>query len=175
MKLVATDIPGAFVIELERVDDERGSFARIYDERALAERGLDARIAQSSLSWNTARGTLRGLHYQEAPHAEAKTVRVVRGAIFDVAVDLRAGSPTRGTWVGFELSADNGRALHMPAGCAHGFVTLADATLVLYNISVPYVPAANRGVRWDDPKLAIAWPIAPTVISARDRELPLFT
>jgi dTDP-4-dehydrorhamnose 3,5-epimerase len=173
MRFVATALAGMYVIELERHHDERGGFAREYDAHEFEAHGLDPRIAQSSLSWNTARGTLRGLHYQAAPHLEAKTVRVVAGAIFDVAVDVRAGSPTFGKWVGEELSAANGRALHIPAGYAHGFLTLADATVVQYQMSVAYRPEADRGVRWDDPALAIAWPFAPTCMSARDRALPL--
>jgi dTDP-4-dehydrorhamnose 3,5-epimerase len=174
MRFAPTALAGAYIIELDRNDDERGGFARVYCSREFADRGLDARLAQSSMSWNTKRGTLRGLHYQIAPHEEAKTVRVVAGAIFDVAVDLRAGSPTRGRWISVELSADNQRALHVPAGCAHGFLTLADSSTVYYDISVPYEPDATRGIRWDDPALAIAWPFAPIVISARDRELPSF-
>jgi dTDP-4-dehydrorhamnose 3,5-epimerase len=172
MRFVATELPGAYVIELERQDDARGGFARIYCAREFEDHGLDPHVAQTSLSWSPARGTLRGLHYQLEPHAEAKTVRVVAGAVFDVAVDLRAGSPTFRKWIGVELSADNGRALYVPAGCAHGFLTIADATVVLYQISVPYAPDAARGVRWNDPALAIAWPFAPTVIGARDREWP---
>lgn len=173
MKFVATPLAGAYVLELERHDDDRGSFARTYCARELAEHGLDTRIAQCSLSWNTARGTLRGLHYQDAPHEESKTVRVVAGAIFDVMVDLRAGSLTRGQWFGTELSAANGRALHIPAGFAHGFLTLEDQSVLHYQISDFYVPDAGRGIRWDDPTLAIAWPFAPTCISDRDRALPL--
>jgi len=172
MKFVATPLAGAFVLEVDRHDDDRGGFARIYCAREFTEHGLDARIAQSSLSWNTARGTLRGLHYQVAPHAESKTVRVVAGAIFDVMVDLREESPTRGQWFSTELSAANGRALHIPAGFAHGFLTLADDSVVHYQISDFYVPDAGRGIRWNDPQIAIAWPFAPTCISDRDRELP---
>lgn len=174
MKFVATPLPGAFVLEVERHEDSRGSFARTYCAREFAEHGLDSRIAQSSLSWNTAKGTLRGLHYQNAPHEESKTVRVVAGAIFDVMVDLRASSPTRGQWFGAELSAANGRALHIPAGFAHGFLTLEDQSVLHYQISDFYVPNASRGLRWDDPTLAIKWPFTPTIISDRDRDLPLW-
>jgi dTDP-4-dehydrorhamnose 3,5-epimerase len=174
MRFVSTALAGTYVLELERHDDERGGFARISCAREFAEHDLDARTAQSSLSWNTVRGTLRGLHYQAEPHAEAKTVRAIAGAIFDVAVDLRAGSSTYGRWVGVELSETNGRALYIPVGCAHGFLTLADESVVLYQISVPYEPGASRGIRWNDPTIQIQWPFTPTCISARDRELPLF-
>jgi dTDP-4-dehydrorhamnose 3,5-epimerase len=170
MRFVATELAGAYVIEVERQDDARGSFARVYCAQELAEHGLDARVAQTSMSWNPRRATLRGLHYQLEPHAEAKLVRAVAGAMFDVAVDLRPESPSYRKWVGVELSGDNARAFFIPAGCAHGFLTLVDATTVLYQISVPYAPESARGVRWNDPALAIAWPFAPTVISARDRE-----
>jgi dTDP-4-dehydrorhamnose 3,5-epimerase len=175
MRFVPTALPGAYVLELERHDDERGSFARVYCDREFSDHALDTRVAQSSLSWNTTRGTLRGLHYQAAPNAEAKTVRAVVGAIFDVAVDLRASSPTFGKWIGVELSAENGRALHVPAGCAHGFLTLVDASVVLYQISAPYSPETSRGIRWDDPTIGIVWPFAPTCMNPRDRELPLFS
>src|SRR5690606_499869 len=132
------------------------------------------RFVQSSTSFNSRRGTLRGLHYQAAPHEEAKLIRCTRGAVFDVAVDLRAGSPTRGRWYGIELSAANARTLYIPEGCAHGFQTIADDTELLYHMSVEYVPDAARGIRWDDPTLAIAWPIADPILSARDRALPCY-
>jgi dTDP-4-dehydrorhamnose 3,5-epimerase len=172
MRFVATPVPGAFELELERHDDERGTFARTFCADEFASHGLDPHIAQTSLSWNKIRGTLRGLHFQRAPHAEAKTVRVVAGAIFDVVADIRPDSPTFGRWHGAELTAENGRALHIPAGCAHGFLTLADATVVHYEISARYESSASAGVRWDDPTLAIVWPFAPVRIGARDRDLP---
>jgi dTDP-4-dehydrorhamnose 3,5-epimerase len=173
MKFLPTPLAGVFVIELERFEDDRGAFARIYDPSELEHRGLDPRIAQCSLSWNHARGTLRGMHYQIAPHEEAKTVRAVAGAIFDVAVDLRGDSPTRGKWFGIELTAANFRALHIPAGLAHGFLTLEDASVVHYQISTPYVPDAHRGIRWDDPAVAIDWPFQPVLVNERDRSFPL--
>ena len=164
------------VVELEPFLDERGSFARIWASEELAAQGLTATLAQCSISRNVRAGTIRGLHFQEAPHEEAKLVRCIRGAMFDVAVDLRSGSLTRGQWFGVELSAENGRALYVPEGCAHGFQTLVDDTEVLYLISTPYVPAAQAGVRWDDPALAITWPDAPTrTISERDAAWPLLT
>ncbi|MBA3454735.1 MAG: dTDP-4-dehydrorhamnose 3,5-epimerase [Deltaproteobacteria bacterium] len=172
MKFIPVPLAGAFVLEVERHDDERGGFGRTYCARELAAQGLDPRIAQCSMSWNTSRGTLRGMHYQASPHEEAKTVRVVAGAIFDVMVDLRPGSPTRGQWFGAELSASNHRALYIPAGFAHGFLTMSDQSVVHYQISDFYVPEASRGFRWDDPSVAIAWPFPPTCISDRDRALP---
>jgi len=176
LRFSKTEIAGLVVVELEPFLDERGSFARIWSSEELANQGLTATLAQCSISRNVRAGTLRGLHFQEAPHEEAKLVRCIRGAMFDVAVDLRAGSPTRGQWFGVELSAENGRALYIPEGCAHGFQTLAEDTEVLYLISTPYVPAASAGVRWDDPVLGIAWPDAPTrTISERDAAWPLLT
>jgi dTDP-4-dehydrorhamnose 3,5-epimerase len=170
----ATALPGVFVLELERHPDERGFFARTYDPEELRAQGLDPTVAQASVSFNHRRGTLRGLHYQAAPLEEAKLVRVTRGAVFDVVVDVRSGSPTRGRHVAVTLSADEGNQLYVPPGCAHGFQTLADATEVSYLISVPYSPAHARGYRYDDPTLAIPWPEPVTVISARDRALPPF-
>jgi dTDP-4-dehydrorhamnose 3,5-epimerase len=172
MQFVPTPLAGAFVLELEPSRDDRGGFARTFCQRELTEHGLDARVSQCSVSWNTARGTLRGMHYQRPPHDEAKTVRVTAGAVFDVMVDLRADSSTYANWFGTELSADNGRAVFIPAGFAHGFITLCDASVVYYMITTPYEPEASAGIRWDDPTLAIAWPLAPLVISERDRGLP---
>jgi dTDP-4-dehydrorhamnose 3,5-epimerase len=163
MRLVETTIAGAYVIEPEPVTDERGWFARVFDREVFAGQGLAADYPQHSLSYNARRGTLRGLHYQAPPGAEAKIVRCVAGAIHDVIVDLR----TRQS-VAVELSAENRRALYVPPHCAHGFLTLADASEVLYLISEPYDPALARGLRWNDPSLAIDWPFAPSMISPRD-------
>jgi dTDP-4-dehydrorhamnose 3,5-epimerase len=177
MRFTETAVAGALVVEPDRFEDERGFFARTFSRDEFAERGLDSRVDQCSLSFNAREGTLRGLHYQEAPHGEAKLVRCTRGAIYDVALDLRAGSPTYLRWAGVELSADNGHALFLPEGCAHGFQTLVDASEVLYQISTPYVPSAARGVRWDDPAFEIDWPPAPPhgrTMSARDAEYPDF-
>jgi len=170
----ATALHGVFVITPEPHADERGYFARIYDPDELAAHGLDATIAHGSVSFNHRRGTLRGLHYQAPPFEEAKLVRVTRGAVFDVAVDARPGSPTRGRHVAVTLSAEEGNQIYIPTGCAHGFQTLADATEVSYLISARYSPQHARGFRFDDPTLAIPWPEPVTVISARDRELPPF-
>jgi dTDP-4-dehydrorhamnose 3,5-epimerase len=174
MRFRETTLPGVWLLEPEPQADERGYFARAWCARELAERGLTDAFVQSSVSFNSRRGTLRGLHYQAAPHGEAKLVRCTRGALFDVAIDLRDGSPTRGRWYGTELSAMNGRTLYIPAGCAHGFQTLADDTEALYHMSTEYRADAARGVRWDDPTLNIAWPIAEPILSERDRALPCF-
>lgn len=166
------EVRGAFVIELDRRPDERGFFARTFCAREYAAHGIEGRVVQCSLSYNEVRGTLRGLHYQCAPHEEGKTVRCRDGAIFDVIADLRAGSPTRHRWFGIELSAARGTALYVPPGCAHGFLTLEDHTAVDYFIDTDHVPEAARGVRWDDPTLAIGWPFAPVRISERDQGFP---
>jgi dTDP-4-dehydrorhamnose 3,5-epimerase len=168
-----TRLPGAFVVEIEPHDDERGFFARVWDGEEFAARGLDARVTQSSIAYNHAAGTLRGLHYQVAPFAETKLVRCTRGAIWDVVVDLRRDSPTFLEWVGVELSADNRRTLYVPEDFAHGYQTLLDASEVWYQMSVPYAPDAARGLRWDDAQLAIEWPAADArIVSERDRTWP---
>lgn len=165
-----TPIGGAFLITLEPVADERGSFARTFSADEFEAHGLDARVVQCNVSTNVRAGTLRGLHYQAEPRAEAKLVRCSRGAIFDVVVDLRAGSPTRLRWFGAELSAGNGRMLFVPAGLAHGFQTLVDDSEVVYQMSEAYSPEHARGVRWDDPAFGIEWPPAPSrTLSERDR------
>jgi dTDP-4-dehydrorhamnose 3,5-epimerase len=169
-----TRIEGARIVESERLVDERGFFARTWDADDFAEQGLTGRLAQCSISYNRARGTLRGLHYQLPPHEEAKLVRCTAGALFDVAVDLRPKSPTFKSWIGVELTALNRLALYVPEGCAHGFLTLTDDTEVLYLISAPHVPEAARGVRWDDPGLGIEWPAEVVVINERDSSYPDF-
>jgi dTDP-4-dehydrorhamnose 3,5-epimerase len=172
-----TSVAGAFVVEPERIEDERGFFARTFSVKEFASRGLDTRVDECSTSFNVREGTLRGMHYQLAPHAESKLVRCTRGAIYDVAVDLRPDSPSYLRWFGLELSPENGYALFVPEGCAHGFQTLADASEVLYQISAPYVPDAGRGVRWDDPAFGIEWPAPPAggrTMTSRDAEYPDF-
>ena len=166
-------LSGAFTIEMQRLEDERGFFARSFCAREFEARGLPGAMPQSSVSFNTRRGTLRGLHYQAEPHAEDKLVRCTAGAIYDVIVDLRPASPTRRHWFGIELSAENHRSLFVPKGFAHGFITLREDTEVLYMISVPYVPGFDRGVRWNDPRVGVEWPLQPTVVSARDAAFPL--
>jgi dTDP-4-dehydrorhamnose 3,5-epimerase len=174
MILRETRIGSVWVVEPDKLEDERGFFARTWDPVEFAERGLNPKLAQCSLSYNRAAGTLRGLHYQAAPHEEAKLVRCTAGAIFDVALDLRLGSPTLGEWFGIELTAANRLALYVPEGCAHGFVTLDDDSEVQYQISERYVPEAARGVRWDDRAFGISWPRNVVVINERDRSYPDF-
>ena len=172
-----TPLGGAYVVEQERIVDERGFFARTWAAEELAARGLETAVAHMNTSFNARAGTLRGLHYQVAPHDEAKLVRATRGAIWDVAVDLRPGSPTYCGWHGVELNEDNGLAFFIPTGFAHGFQSLADASEVLYVMSAPYVPEAARGVRWDDAAFAIGWPAEPPhgrLMSERDRSWPDF-
>jgi dTDP-4-dehydrorhamnose 3,5-epimerase len=173
MIFTESPISGAYVVELEQLTDERGFFARTYCAEQFAARGLGPELRQCSVSYNARKGTLRGLHYQGAPHEEHKLVRCTAGAIYDVIVDIRASSPTYRHWFGAELTADNRRSLFIPAGFAHGFVTLTDHAEVYYMISVAHAPEYSRGFRWNDPAFAIAWPVAPTVISARDASYPL--
>lgn len=168
MILTELPLPGGFLVETEKLADQRGYFARVFCVSEFRERGLDTSVEQCNLSFNDRRLTLRGMHYQAAPHAESKLVRCTRGAIFDVAVDLRRDSPTYLRWYGTELSADNAHALYLPEGMAHGFLTLEDGSEVLYQMSAPYVASAARGVRWDDPVFGIAWPAPPEIISERD-------
>jgi dTDP-4-dehydrorhamnose 3,5-epimerase len=168
MRFSPSRVPGVLVVDVEAHADDRGSFARLQCPDEFSSAGHPFSPAQTSLSRNPAAGTLRGLHYQPAPFAEAKLVRTVRGRMFDVAVDLRPDSPTFRQWVGEELSADNGRALFIPQGVAHGFLTLEPDTDVLYQISPKFEPGHEAGVRWNDPAFAITWPIQPSLISERD-------
>jgi len=169
-----TGIEGAWVIEPDRVEDERGFFARTWDTDEFARRGLNPALAQCSISYNRARGTLRGMHYQAAPDEEAKLVRCTAGAVFDVVLDLRPQSPTFKRWFGVDLTPENRLALYVPEGCAHGFLTLENGSEVHYQISQFYSPAAGRGVRWDDPAFGIAWPGEAVVMNERDRSYPDF-
>ena len=170
MKFVETPLPGAWVIEPERRSDERGWFARTFDAEEFRAHGMDSAVAQCNASHTARRNTLRGMHYQAEPHGEPKLVRCVRGAIFDVAIDLRPDSEAYCSWHGVELSSENARAYYIPAGFAHGFQTLADGCEVLYQMGHRYVPEAARGVRWDDPAFGISWPAVEgeRLISARD-------
>ena len=168
------EIAGAYLLEPERHEDARGFFARTYCRRELEERGLDPRVVQCSVSFNHRRGTVRGMHYRAAPSEEVKLVRCTRGAIWDVIVDLRRDSPSFKRHTGVELDAENRVSLYVPAGVAHGFQTLRDATEVFYQMSDFYDPAAAGGVRWNDPAFEITWPQEITVISERDQELPDF-
>jgi dTDP-4-dehydrorhamnose 3,5-epimerase len=169
-----TVVQGAWIVEPEPLEDERGFFARTWDSNEFAAQGFDGRLVQCSVSYNSVRGTLRGLHFQRPPHEEAKLVRCTSGAFFDVAVDLRENSPSFCRWTGVELSAENRVALYIPGGCAHGFLTLTDGVEVLYQISEYWAPDAARGVRWDDPAFSIDWPGDVLVINERDQTYPDF-
>jgi dTDP-4-dehydrorhamnose 3,5-epimerase len=169
-----TKLPGAFVIEPERHEDERGFFARTFCREEFAARGLNLHIAQCNISFNKRQGTLRGMHYQVPPFAEAKLVRCTAGAIFDVIIDLRESSVTFRQHSAVELSAETGKMLYVPEGFAHGFQTLLDDTEVFYQMSNPYVPECARGVRWNDPSFGIGWPSAVRTILERDRNFPDF-
>jgi dTDP-4-dehydrorhamnose 3,5-epimerase len=172
VRFVPTSLAGVYVIEQERHVDDRGFFARTWCAQEFAAHALETSFTQCSVSFNRRRGTLRGLHYQAPPFAEVKLVRCTRGALFDVAVDLRPDSATFRRWVGVELTPEDGRALYVPRGCAHGFYALADGTEVAYQISAPYHPESARGVRWNDPLHGVAWPGPVGVIAPRDRDYP---
>jgi dTDP-4-dehydrorhamnose 3,5-epimerase len=174
MKFNETKLPGVFEIHIERLADDRGFFARSWCQKEFEDHGLDGGLVQCSVSLNKRKGTLRGVHYQAAPYAEAKVVRCTAGAIYDVVLDLRASSPTFKQWFAAELSADNRRSLYIPKGCAHGFLTLTDESEVLYLMSEFYHPEAGRGVRWNDPAFQIAWPDQVEAISERDQTYPDF-
>src|SRR5580698_2446499 len=172
MKFIETPLAGAFVLEPERRTDERGFFARVFCCDEFSAHCLDYNPAQCNISFNPAKATLRGMHYQAAPHQEVKLVRCTMGAVFDVIIDLRSASRTLGQWFGVELSAQNRRMVYVPKDFAHGYLTLAADTEVFYQVSEFYKSAAERGACWDDPAFAIEWPLRPEVISARDREHP---
>jgi dTDP-4-dehydrorhamnose 3,5-epimerase len=173
VRFVPTKLEGAYLVQAERHDDERGFFARTWSREEFVERGLVPDLSQCSISRNTRAGTLRGMHFQTPPHAEAKLVRCTAGAIFDVIIDLRPESSTHARWVGYELSAETGNALYIPKGFAHGFQTLVDGAEVFYMISDPYAPEAAAGVRWDDAAFEIDWPYADVrVMNERDRSYP---
>jgi len=167
-----TILPGVVKIDVEQKSDDRGFFARSYCRRDFAEQGLNPGLVQCNVSFNTKKGTLRGIHYQAEPMPEAKLVRCTAGAIYDVVVDLRPQSPTFKQWVGVTLSAENRRMLYVPERCGHGFLTLENNTEVFYQMSEFYYPELARGVRWNDPAFNITWPTAVQVISDRDRTYP---
>ena len=169
-----TTIPGAFVIELEPIRDERGFFARTWCATQFAKRGLSTTIAQVNTALSAAAGTLRGMHYQAAPHAEVKIAHCPRGAAYDVVLDLRPDSPQYRRWFGLELSEQNFRALYIPEGCAHGYLTLEPDTVLTYSTSVEYAPKSAAGVRFDDPAFGIHWPRAASVVSKADSAWPAF-
>ncbi|MBJ7454425.1 MAG: dTDP-4-dehydrorhamnose 3,5-epimerase [Thermoleophilia bacterium] len=173
MRFTPTPLEGAWLVDLDRIEDERGFFARSWSPEEFAAYGLSTDLAACNVSFNAAAGTLRGMHFQADPHGEVKLVRCTAGAIFDVLVDLRPGSPTHRRWTGAVLSAENRSALYIPEGFGHGFQTLVPDSEVLYLMSSPYVAEAARGVRWDDPAFGIDWPPAEhRVMSERDRTYP---
>jgi dTDP-4-dehydrorhamnose 3,5-epimerase len=174
MKFIATGLTGAYVIELERLEDERGFFARTFCRDEFAAHGLRPTFVQCNVSFNTRKGTLRGLHFQAKPHEEAKLVRCTRGAIYDVFVDIRRDSPSCKRWMAVELTAENRRMLYVPEGCAHGFQTLEDNSEVFYQISEMYHAQYARGLRWNDPAFAIRWPLPDPILSERDTHYPDF-
>lgn len=175
MIFTQTEIDGLFVIEPEKFEDIRGWFVRTYCAGEFTKHGLDSEVSQCSLSYNTHRGTVRGLHYQAAPYEEVKVVRCMKGRVFDVAVDIREGSPTRGKYVSLELSEENGKALYIPKGFAHGFMSLEDDTLILYQMSTPYNRQSARTIRYNDPQINIAWPsVEHITISDKDKNAPLW-
>lgn len=173
MIFVETKLKGAFTIELERFEDERGFFSLSWSAAEFAGRGLNPSLVECNVSFNLKKGTIRGMHYQRAPHTQAKLVRCTMGSIYDVIIDLRAGSPTYKRWVGLELTARNRRMVYVPKDFAHGFQTLEDDTEVFYQMSDQYAPKSSSGVRWDDPAFGIDWPIPASVISPTDRQFDL--
>lgn len=174
MKFYPTPLRDAHLIELEKRGDDRGFFARVFCTDEFARAGLEMRFVQINNSLSAQKGTLRGLHYQLTPAAEVKVVRCIRGALFDLILDIRPGSPTFGRWYGAELSAENRLMMYVPRGFAHAILTLADDTEALYLVSAAYSPQNERGIRWNDPKFSIDWPITPQVISDKDTGWPDF-
>lgn len=174
MIFTETKLRGAFVVEPERFEDERGFFARTWSQKEFSEHGLDARMVECNVSFNKKKGTLRGMHFQAAPHGQAKLVRCTAGAIYDVIVDLRPDSSTFRQWTGVELTARNCRMLYVPEDFAHGFQTLEEDTEVFYQMSEYYAPQSSSGVRWNDPAFGIEWPPDERTIIARDRAYPDF-
>lgn len=175
LELTPTTLDGVYRIRFARVRDERGSFVRTFDRAVFTARGLNAVWAEHGEALNASAGTLRGLHFQRAPHGEVKLIRCTRGAVYDVLVDVREHAPTFGRWEAFELAEGDDAALYAPAGFAHGYQTLRDDTVMTYLHSAPYAAGASAGYRYDSPGLAIRWPLAPTVMSARDRALAAFS
>ena len=174
--MIFTELPlaGAFVIDLEPRKDERGFFARAYCERELEQHGLKTGIVQANLSQNVRKGTVRGMHYQKAPHAEVKMVRCTNGAIFDAIIDIRPDSRTYLQWTSVELSRENRRMLYVPEGFAHGYQALTDDSEVLYLVTAFYAPQDEAAIRWDDPRFKITWPIAEVILSPKDAVHPDF-
>ena len=174
MKLIETPITGAYILDIDRLGDDRGFFARVFCRHEFKDLGLTREIVQINNSFNSQTGTLRGLHYQLPPHEETKIIRCVRGALFDLILDLRPRADTYGQSFGCELSAENRRMMYVPKGVAHGFITVVDDTEVMYFMDEFYAPQFERGVRWNDPQFNLTWPMAPLVISDKDAERPDF-
>ena len=176
MKFTETKLSGAYVIDLERIEDDRGFFARAWSESELSERGLESHIVQCNTSSNKRASTIRGFHLQKRPHQEVKMIRCVRGALHDVIIDLRQGSPTFMEWIGVDLTDEDRRMLYVPRGFAHGYQTLVDDTEAFYMVTDPYTPGAEVGIRWDDPAFKIEWPMGePASVSEKDRAWPDFS
>ena len=176
MRFTETKLPGAYIVELEPIRDNRGFFSRVICRREFDELGLTTDFVQANLTFSRRRGTLRGMHYQIAPHKEIKLVRCTRGAIYDVIVDMRPDSPAYLQWLALELTADNRRMIYIPGEFAHGYLTLRDNTEVFYEVAQYYAPEYERGFRWDDPAINIEWPkIEPLILSDKDRAWPDFT
>ncbi len=170
-----THLKGAYIIELKKLEDDRGFFARAWCQKEFEEHGLTARLVQCNLSFNPKKGTLRGMHYQVAPYEETKLIRCTKGAIFDAIIDLRPASPTYKSWFGAELTEENRKMLFVPEGFAHGYLTLVDHSEVFYQVSEFYQPGAESGLRWNDPAINIQWPLrGPMIISSKDRSWPDF-
>jgi len=175
MLFTETPLAGAYIIDIVALQDERGFFARTWSSEELEKRGLDTTLVQCNVAWNPLKGTLRGMHFQRAPQEEVKIIRCTRGALFDVIIDLRTDSPTFRQWTSVELTAESRRMLYVPKGFAHGYITLTDDVEAYYHVSAPYTPECAGGVRWDDPAFGIKWPLAPTLMSERDRDWPHFS
>jgi dTDP-4-dehydrorhamnose 3,5-epimerase len=176
MKFTETKLPGVYLVEPQRFADERGFFAPSFRAQDFAAQGLASVFVENNISYSNSRGTIRGLHYQAAPYGQAKLVRCTRGAVFDVAVDLRPASPTFKQWVGVELSDENRSMLYVPADCAHGYQTLVDDSEVFYMVSTPYAPESGRGFRWNDPAFGIEWrEVGARILIERDQEYPDFS
>jgi dTDP-4-dehydrorhamnose 3,5-epimerase len=174
MRFQETNVEGVLLIAPDHFEDERGFFERTWAEEQFEAHGLETRVVHRNRSYNRAAGTLRGMHFQFAPHAEVKVVSCLVGAVFDVAIDIRAESPTFGQWFGAELRQDNGALLYVPRGCAHGYLSLEPHSTVEYLVSHAYHPEAAGGIRWDDPSFNVRWPAKPSVITARDASWPDF-
>ena len=174
MNFIETKLKGAFIVEPERLEDDRGFFARTWCQREFAAHGLNANLVQCNISFNRMKNTLRGMHYQAAPHAEAKLVRCTKGSIYDVIIDLRNDSQTFKHWLSLELTEKDRKMFYIPEGFAHGFLTLEDNTEVSYQMSEFYAPESAKGVRWNDPSFGIEWPVDVTVMSEKDTQYPGF-